>query len=120
MNPKWMLVMLLGIFLVVGITGCGSKRDSDTAKGESYFNAVVLEVKEDAVLVEPLKGEEELKSADKILVSTRVMSTNEVPAMESGTYIRIVYNGEILESYPAQINKVFSIYLVDEKGELLE
>lgn len=38
--------------------------------------------------------------------------------MEVGDTIRIVYNGEIAESYPAQIATVFAIYPVDESGEL--
>lgn len=81
------------------------------------FQGTVLKVGERTVLVEPLEGEEERKSADQIQVSTDVISTNEVPKMEEGTLIRVVYNGEIAESYPAQINQVFAIYLIDESGE---
>lgn len=120
MNKKRIMVILMGILLLTGVAGCGSINESNAAKGEAYFNATVLEVREDSVLVEPFAGEEELKSADKIVVSTKVMSTNKVPTMEPGTLIRIVYNGEILESYPAQINKVVAIYLVNEKGEVID
>ncbi len=96
------------------ISGCGNEGVNP------YFNATVLEVYEKSVLVEPFEGADELKSADQIIVSTEVESTHEVPQMEAGTAIRIVYNGDIAESYPAQVNTVFAIYLVDETGELIE
>lgn len=110
MKKVWIVFLMCMIF----IAGCGNEAR------ESYFNAKVLEVHETYVLVEPFEGEEELQSADQFSVSTEVKSTNEVPQMEEGTTIRVVYNGDIAESYPAQINTVIAIYLVDEAGELIE
>lgn len=105
-------VLLLSMIFIM--SGCGNEGKNP------YFNATVLEVYEKSVLVKPFEGADELKSADQIVVSTEVVSTHEVPQMETGTTIRIVYNGDIAESYPAQINTVFAIYLVDETGELIE
>ncbi len=99
---------------MIFIAGC------ENEAANPYFNATVLEVYEKSVLVEPFEGEEELPSADQFVVNTDVVSTNEVPQMEEGTTIRVVYNGDIAESYPAQINTVFAIYLVDDAGELIE
>ena len=39
--------------------------------------------------------------------------------LEEGTEVCIVYNGEILETYPARIKTVFAIYLLDENGEAI-
>ena len=75
-----------------------------------YFNAKVLEVNEKNILVEPLKGEIERNSANKIYVSTDVVSENPVPELKKGDKVRIIYNGEIMETYPAEISKVFAIY----------
>ena len=75
-----------------------------------YFNAKVLEVNEKNILVEPLKGEVERNSANKIYVSTDVISANPVPELKKGDKVRIIYNGEIMETYPAEISKVFAIY----------
>lgn len=84
-----------------------------------YFNATVLEVYENSVLVEPFDGSDELKSADKITVSTNVVSIHPVPKLEKGVQIRIVYNGTIEEIYPANIPVVFAIYELKEiDGEL--
>lgn len=111
---KKCIILLVGI--VLALSGC-----SQSKKATPYFNATVLEVYENSVLVTPFEGEEELKSSDEIVVSTSVESpTIEVPKMEEGTCIRIMYNGEIAESYPAQIHTVFAIYLVDENGEIIE
>lgn len=91
-----------------------------TATGRNhYFNATVLKVYENSVLVEPFDGSDELKSADKITVSTNVVSINPVPKLEKGVQIRIVYNGTIEEIYPANIPVVFAIYELKEiDGEL--
>ena len=75
-----------------------------------YFNAKVLEVKKNNILVEPLEGEAERNSASQIYVSTDVISTIPVPDLKKGDTVRIVYNGEIQETFPAQISKVFAIY----------
>lgn len=85
------------------------------APGENpFFNATVLEVNERNILVEPLEGEDERRSASQIYVSTDVISTIPVPELKNGDVIRIVYNGEIQETYPAEISKVFAIYAIDE------
>lgn len=85
------------------------------APGENpFFNATVLEVNEKNILVEPFEGEDERRSASQIYVSTDVISTNPVPEIKKGDEIRIIYNGEIQETFPAQISKVFAIYLINE------
>ena len=85
------------------VVGCGKETEQ---KKNPYFQATVLEVKENSILVEPFEGEQELTSVDRISVSTDVISIQEVPEMEEGTEVRVVYNGEIAESYPAQIHHV--------------
>lgn len=88
---------------------------SDTTVGYNpYFHAVVLEVYENSVLVKPFEGSDEGKSADKITVSTKVISTHPVPELKKGMPIRIVYNGAIQETYPAGIPTVFAIYELKE------
>lgn len=64
------------------------------------FDAKVLEVLEKSVLVEPLEGERERSSCDKISFATGNLKDIGVKA---GSYIKITYGGEIMESYPGQI-----------------
>ena len=87
------------IFAAFSLTGC---KDTETLKGNPTFNATVLEI-----------------STGEILVTTDVISKIEVPELEEGTEVCIVYNGEILETYPARIKTVFAIYLLDENGEAI-
>lgn len=111
---KFLAIFSILVILPI-LAGCKETEQ----KYNPCFNAKVLEVSEGYVLVEPLEGEEILKSTDQICVSTDVVSKIEVPQMEAGTQIRVVYNGDIAESYPAQINTVFAIYLLDENGEAI-
>ncbi len=87
--------------------------------GNPYFNAEVLEVSEKSILVKPDKDSAEIRSADKISVSLDMISTIPIPAFQAGDRVRIIYNGEILESYPAQINQVFVVYLLGDDGSVL-
>ena len=68
------------------------------------FRAVVVDVQPNAsspawVLVEPLEGEAERRSCDRIDVSLTAL---DAPFLCYGDAVRITYNGEIAESYPAQ------------------
>lgn len=92
----------------------------ETDKNQNpYFNATVLEVKENSILVEPDKESDERRISDKIYVSTKVISTNPVPSLKKGERVRVVYNGDVAEVYPATINKVFAIYKLDNKDEVI-
>lgn len=84
-----------------------------------YFNAEVIEVGNKNIVVKPDEASNEIKSADKISVSLDVISTIPVPTFKIGDRVRVVYNGEIAETYPAQINTVFAIYLLREDGIVL-
>ena len=77
------------------VVGCGKETEQ---KKNPYFQATVLEVKENSILVEPFEGEQELTSVDRISVSTDVISIQEVPEMEEGTEVRVVYNGGNLQN----------------------
>lgn len=76
-----------------------------------YFDAKVLEVKGDQVLVEPFENSAERKSSSKIWVSTKVSSSVEIPTLYEGLYIRVMYDGMIQELYPAIIPNVAAIYM---------
>ncbi len=93
-----------------------STTSSDISGGEenvnASFKATVLEIYPNSILVEPDKDSNEYKSSDKISVSKNVISQIPVPDLKVGSKVNIVYNGQILETYPAQINNVFSILLV--------
>ncbi len=89
---------------------------SDNNSEYYVFNATVLEVKENYILVEPFENENERKSAAKIQVSTKLKGNEPLPEIKKGDYVTIKYDGMIQETYPAQISTVYSIALHERGG----
>lgn len=83
--------------------------------GNTVFQAEVLEIGKGYILVEPSEGCMEANSSDLIQVSMKNMEPS--PEPEVGDIIEITYNGEIAESYPAQISVVYGIKVVEEVNE---
>lgn len=67
------------------------------------FVATILELDKTCALVQPVAGEDELRSADKIYVG--IENLGDIGA-EVGSEVEIYYTGGIMESYPAQIRAV--------------
>ena len=76
-----------------------SKEENQNEKNsQNIFYAKILEVNEKSILVEPFKNEEIRKSSDKISIG--IENTSEYILDEN---IRVEFNGEINESYPATV-----------------
>lgn len=80
---------------------------SDLAAQFPHFMAKILEIHDNYLLVEPEAGMEELKSADKFEIPLDdVDNPTELQVDDS---VLIVYDGEILETYPAKLGEVYSV-----------
>lgn len=105
---------IMSLFLVLTLTlafaGCGSWKNDIQ---DQYFDAEVLEIHEDSILVKSIGGRD-IPSADEIIVSTLIQGTNKLPEMEVGTQIRVMYGGKVTKTEPAKIDIVFAIYLLDD------
>ena len=73
------------------------------------FQATVIEITDSSILVKPVDGSLELDSSDKFSVP----NTKKL-ALQTGDTVEIVYNGDILESYPAQLGEVYKITLLEQ------
>ncbi len=104
---KRFLCLCLILAVLVSLSACGG----ETADRVT-FRATILEADESGFLVEPVAGSAELNSSDRIVVPMAAMESS--PEPEVGDMLEIVYNGDIAESYPAQINTVYSIRVVEE------
>ena len=91
-------------------------RDENAATGESAppeaaesttFTAVVLEIHDSYLLVEPLEGEAVLSSADRIEVPTGELEN--LPELQTGDQVAVTFSGEIQETYPARLTEVLSV-----------
>jgi len=118
---KYITLILLLLF-VLSLTGCNKQSDNEIKEPDNQqvedntntvsFEAVILEVLDASVLVCPVQGSNELKSADKISVSLGKLEV--LFDFIVGQTIRIEYDGLIAESYPAQIFNTYQIELVSE------
>ena len=73
----------------------------EEGKAEKSFTATVIQINGSYVLVEPIEGEDELRSSDRITFN--IDDLGDIGA-ELGSVVEISYTGVIMESYPAQIN----------------
>lgn len=69
----------------------------------SSFYGKVVESYQYYIIVEPNEGEEIRKSADKISIS---LGKYNDALYEVGTNVKITYKGYVMETYPAQVDKV--------------
>ncbi len=108
---KKFAAFVLALVLAVGLVACGSKgEENPPVNDDRFFDAEVVEIRDGTALVKPIGGK------DAPLEGEVVISTNakQVPEMQAGTRIRVMFGGEIAETDPPQIDVVFAIYLLDE------
>lgn len=100
---------------------CTPKEEmKETSNSQDYFNAVVLEVNDDTILVKCTDNKSGvIPTESEVLISTNTISSEEVPILNVGDSIRVVYIGKVMETYPLQLNEVISIFWVDENGEIV-
>ncbi len=79
------------------------------------FQAKVLEVHDRTLLVKPLEGSPELDSSDLFDISSEYLTNSS--QVDVGAIVEISYNGEIMESYPAQLGKIYQIFVLSEVEE---
>jgi hypothetical protein len=85
-------IVLLSVAL--GVCACSN------GKAGVEMTAVIIELRGGTALVEPVENDSALASSDRISFSTSAL--DDIGA-QVGDTVRILYSGEIMESYPAQI-----------------
>lgn len=111
------ILAVLTAFLLIFLTSCAAEAPAEEGS-EQVFRATVLSVGDGFMVVEPAEGEEELRAADQITVALEHMDPS--PEPQIGDTVEISYNGEILESYPAQLGEVYGITVVEQAEEKTE
>lgn len=98
------------LICLIALTGCG-KAEADERQKAAVFRASVIELTDTVILVEPEEGSAELLSADRIEVPNK-----DGLELQAGDIIEIEYDGNIMESYPAQLGEVYHITLAESAG----
>ena len=106
--------ILVSLFLITCLfSACGK-----TAAQEQVFQAVITEIGDGNMLVTPEAGSEELKSSDSFIIPIQSMPAS--PEPHSGDIVEIRYTGDIQETYPAGLDKVVSITIVEPAADSVE
>ena len=85
--------------------------DDPTIQTE-VVTVTVMSVNGDDILVKPVDGSPELNSSDKFYLSSKKISDDIKPKV--GMKLEITYNGNILETYPAQFGNVKKVVEVKD------
>lgn len=99
MNKKIIILIAFVILIAVLIINLNNNKNET-------FTATVLKNMGTTLLVEPVEGESELNSSDKISVTVPQENgtLKHLTEFAVGSKVFITYNGAIMESYPAQIH----------------
>lgn len=101
--------------LVATLCSCGKQEQGnpivlpDNNQVSVTFQAAVVEINNDTIFIKPADGSLELGSADKFRISNEKSLELQV-----GDLIEIDYNGEIMESYPAQLGEIYKITVIEQ------
>lgn len=99
------------IIKILGMEVFNNTNENESKPASVTFQAEILEVHDGYFLVKP-ESSWAINSADKIEVPTENMDASLEP--EVGDIIEVSYGGEILETYPARLNNIFSIKVIEE------
>ena len=115
---KKFLMILFALICLLSLVACGARSGKDLDKPDDLytFEATILEIHDSYFLVEPAADSQEINSSDKIQVSTQ--NADSSAQWQVGDLVRITYNGQIQELYPAilpQVYKVEKLYPVSTK-----
>jgi len=80
------------------------KYEEKMTQVEYSFCGTITQIEENLFFVKPDENEEIRKSADLIMVQKLKIDTN--VKLEIGERIKVTYDGNVLETYPAQINAI--------------
>ena len=112
MKKKFLIVLCLT--LMSGLIACSNNSNNIYTYS---FKARIVESNDNTVIVEPLENEEIRRSADKISVGIGKIKETIPEVLPVGTLVEIVYDGNINETYPAQIN-VLGFKIIMEENEI--
>lgn len=114
---KKLISIALCFFGIISMVACSKEMDMHTVLQEQNFTGVVLEVHDETILAKVNAEEDVYKSSDLVSVSLDVQIPDGLSEYSVGDEVRVYYNGEIAESYPAQVTTVYAITIVEEANQ---
>jgi hypothetical protein len=99
----------------IGIIGGADGPTSIIVSGKNdtpVFQATILEVNGDLLLVKPDPQSDAAKSADKIQIPLTTVDAETRSQLKAGTEIIVEYDGTLQETYPATVLNLYNIYVI--------
>lgn len=112
MKHKALSIAILALCLLVVVVCMFFLQQGQEVTAKAEFEAIVLE-NDTQLLVEPVEGSPERNSSDQIVLHL----PQALESLQPGDRIIVGYDGEIAESYPAQIFNVAFIKRAPEATE---
>ena len=101
MKKYWLII--LSIICVLGLVGCNNRSLNYIISNEPSMVGIVQETNDNSILIENENGE--------YVVSLEVECADSMTHFNIGDEVVVYYDGNVAESYPMQINKVYAITL---------
>jgi len=108
-------LVVMGAFIAPTLLG---EQNVEQPMGQGFFNATVLEIENDKVIVEcteSLQGE--IPVGGKVQISTNTVSSEVVPELSIGDNVRVLYVGKTTDGDILVLKDTISIFILDESGE---
>lgn len=108
------VIIAIGILLFIFFMS-NRPMNMNSVLDQPNFMGRVEEVRDQSILVRVNEDEEEIRSSDLINVSLDVEIKDSLSDYTVGHIVQVYYDGNIAESYPAQVNNVYAIVIVNKK-----
>ena len=111
---KKLIAAVLAFVFVFSLIGCSSDRRGTPNDEIDYCTFIVMEVTESNLLVSEIDEDGKAIEAKQYRVPNEFHSSN----IAVGDRIKIEHNGEILETFPMQFGRIFSMEYQDKETGL--
>lgn len=110
-TSKLILTLLAAICVLSGCAGSNTGGEEETV----IMRATVTSFEKASFLVTPEDGSEELKSSDSFYISSQYLP--EDTELKVGDQVEITYSGYIKETYPASLEKITEVKILESGTE---
>lgn len=119
---KKLTAIIIVLTCLLTLAAC-NKESTIPKSGNPFFIAKVCKVNEITMLIEVTdKGNCSVQIGDPITISTEkidgVLASD--PTTVTNNYLRIEFDGNIMETYPLQLGEIFRIDITNKNGESIE
>ncbi|MGM9522233.1 MAG: hypothetical protein ACI3VB_07140 [Oscillospiraceae bacterium] len=95
------IALVFVLACVMGLVGCGKQQEHEDENGESYFNAVVTDLRDKYIMVKVTEGfNSGITAESEVVVTKDVFQQTAALTLPLKKISRVVFNGEVMETYP--------------------